>query len=53
MLNWIVTNWFLMAILFYAIGSELIGMLPIRSNSWVQLIANTILRISGRMVGRT
>ncbi len=52
MFDWIITNWFLVAILIWAIGSEAIGMLPIKSNSWIQLIANTILRIFGRMTGR-
>jgi hypothetical protein len=49
MINWLTTNWLMVAVILYAVASEAIGMLPIQSNSVVQLVLRVLGRVSGRV----
>jgi hypothetical protein len=48
-MKWILNNWIFVSVVTYAIASEVIGMLPIKSNSVVQLVVRVIGRIGGRV----
>jgi hypothetical protein len=47
-MKWVVQNWVLVAVIAYAVSSEIIGYLPCKSNGVLQCF----LRMLGKICGR-